>query len=185
MHTHLIFLFFLPITCTLNNQNFKIFWKCTQLSFPPIQDSVQLAVLTFQQNEEKAKRIASVFKNTKAGPTSTPQLNTSCSRVNLLCHATGNAVIALVKTLPMCIPLTLLEHQPLKSHMLVQSALSYSGNTPSECGAKDLSTSVYSKEEHLYLVLDKNDLCIPSFIISQIKVQQFSTNSWKLWKYSG
>lgn len=75
-------------------------------------------------------------------------------------------MIALVKTFPVCIPLTLLEHQPLKSHMLVQSALSYSGNTPSECGAKDLSTSVYSKEEHLCLVLDKNDLCIPSFIIS-------------------
>lgn len=41
------------------------------------------------------------------------------------------------------------------------------------------------QEKHLYLVLDKNDLCVLSFIISRIKVQQYSANSWKVWEYSG
>jgi len=65
-----------------------------------------------------------------------------------------------------CALLTLLEHHPSKSHTLMQSALSCTGNTLVECGAKDLSTSVYLTENHLYLLPDKNDLCILSFTIS-------------------
>lgn len=75
-------------------------------------------------------------------------------------------MITLVKTFSVCASLTLLEHHPLKFHMLMQSALSCSGNTLVECGAKDLPTSVYLTEKHLYLLPDKNDLCVLSFIIS-------------------
>lgn len=75
-------------------------------------------------------------------------------------------MITLAKTFSACASLTLLEHHPLKFHTLMQSALSCSGNTPVECGAKDLSTSVHLTEKHLYLLPDKNDLCVLSFIIS-------------------
>lgn len=83
-------------------------------------------------------------------------------------YATGNAVITFVKT-TVCVSLTLLEHHPLKFHTLMQSALSCSGNTLVECGAKDLSTSVYLREKRLYLLLDKNDLCILSLLSAESK----------------
>lgn len=60
-------------------------------------------------------------------------------------------MITSVKTLPVHFPLTLLEHQPLKSQVLVQSALNYDGNTQVECGAKDVSTSAYSTREAFVL----------------------------------
>lgn len=95
------------------------------------------------------------------------QINAAFNRVNLLCHpaAPGNAVITLLKTFSVCASLTLLEHHPLKFHTHAVSPC-HSGNALAECGVKDLSTSVYLTEKHLYLLPDKNDLCILSFIVS-------------------
>lgn len=95
------------------------------------------------------------------------QINALFNRVNLLCHlaAPGNAVTTLVKTFSVCASLTLLEHHPLKFHTHAVSPC-HSGNALAECVAKDLSTSVYLREKHLYLLPDKKDLCILSFIVS-------------------
>lgn len=94
------------------------------------------------------------------------QIIVSFNRVNLLCHPAplGNAVTTLVKTFSVCASLTLLEHHPLKFHTHAVCPC-HSENALAECGAKDLSTSVYVTEKHLYLP-DKKDLCILSFIVS-------------------
>lgn len=71
----------------------------------------------------------------------------------------------LVKTFSVCASLTLLEHHPLEFRTHAVSPC-HSGNALAECVAKDLSAPVYLREKHLYLLPDKKDLCILSFIVS-------------------